>query len=149
MVDVVGLGAGVVDRLRELKIKNVVAFNAGERAVERDRFTNRRAETYWQFREDMENGKIDLPPAGEDDELKAQLGAIKWTVDSSGRIKIESKDDMKKRGLPSPDRADACVMSAMRGALRVPNADQRAAMAARETLTGDLLERGLRRGHND
>ena len=48
---------------------------------------------------------IDIDP--DDDKLAAQLGSIKWGIDSRGRIKIESKDDMRKRGLPSPDRADA------------------------------------------
>ena len=42
--------------------------------------------------------------------LAAQLGSIKWTLDSRGRTKIESKDDMRKRGMPSPDRADTVVM---------------------------------------
>ena len=47
----------------------------------------------------------------QDDKLAAQLGSIKWGVDSRGRIKIESKDDMRKRGLPSPDRADAMAIA--------------------------------------
>jgi hypothetical protein len=45
-----------------------------------------------------------------DDKLAAQLGSIKCGIDSRGRIKIESKDDMRKRGLPSPNRADAAAM---------------------------------------
>lgn len=40
-----------------------------------------------------------------------QLGSIKWGLDSKGRIKIESKDDIKKRGMPSPDRVDALMMT--------------------------------------
>ena len=47
----------------------------------------------------------------QDDKLAAQLGSIKWGIDSRGRIKIESKDDMRKRGLPSPDRADAMAIA--------------------------------------
>ena len=53
----------------------------------------------------------DLGLRRDDDKLAAQLGTIKWTVDSRGRIKIESKDDMRKRGLPSPDRADTVAMA--------------------------------------
>ena len=50
-------------------------------------------------------GEIDIAP--EDDLLAAQLGAIKWKLTSRGQIQIESKDEMRKRGMPSPDRADA------------------------------------------
>jgi hypothetical protein len=42
--------------------------------------------------------------------VAVQLGSIKWGIDSRGKIKIESKDDMRKRGLPSPDRADTAAM---------------------------------------
>jgi hypothetical protein len=52
----------------------------------------------------LEQGEIDIDPGY--DKLAAQLGSIKWGIDSRGRIKIKSKDDMRKRGLPSPDRAD-------------------------------------------
>jgi hypothetical protein len=108
VIDVVGLGSGVFDRMRELDFP-VAPFAASERARNDKRFKNKRAEAYWTFRELCEQGVIDLDP--EDDILLNQLGSIKWDVDSSGRIFIESKEDMMKRGLPSPDRADAAVMS--------------------------------------
>jgi hypothetical protein len=59
------------------------------------------------LRERFEQGEIDIDP--DDDKLAAPLGSIKWGVDSRGRIKIESKDDMRKRGLPSPYRADTAA----------------------------------------
>jgi hypothetical protein len=68
-----------------------------------------RAEDCWTLRERFEQGEIDIDP--DDDKLAAQLGSIKWGIDSRGRIKIESKDDMRKRGLPSPDRADAMAIA--------------------------------------
>jgi hypothetical protein len=43
--------------------------------------------------------------------MTAQLGSIKWGIDTAGRINIDSKDDMRKRGLPSPDRADAMAIA--------------------------------------
>jgi hypothetical protein len=52
------------------------------------------------FDELFENGEIDIDEL--DDVLAAQLGSLKWTLDSRGRIKIESKEDMRKRGIPSP-----------------------------------------------
>ena len=47
-----------------------------------------------------------------DDELAAQLAALRYAYTSRGQILIESKDDMKKRGMPSPDRADAVMLAA-------------------------------------
>jgi len=70
-----------------------------------------------------------------DDVLGAQLGSIKWTVDSRGRIKVESKVDMRKRGLPSPDPptvAMAFSRRAQAGPIDV-------ASHAGESITGDLM----------
>jgi phage terminase large subunit len=111
-IDAVGVGAGVFDRLREQNLP-VFEFNAGAAPLDRERFINRRAEVFWSLRERMEDEEIDLPPEGEDDDLIAQLGSLRWFLDSRGRIGIESKDDMRKRGLPSPDRADAVAMAAI------------------------------------
>jgi hypothetical protein len=68
--------------------------------------------------------------------LPAQLGSIKWGVDSRGRIKIESKDDMRKRGLPSPDRADTAAMIFSGRANAAPmNVESHAG----KSITGDLM----------
>jgi hypothetical protein len=112
MIDADGLGAGPFDRLREQGLP-VSEFRAGHKAIEADRFVNRKAEMFWSLRERMEDGEIDLPPEGEDDDMIAQLGSLRYFIDSRGRIGIESKQDMKKRGLPSPDHADAAAMSAI------------------------------------
>jgi hypothetical protein len=58
------------------------------------------------LRERFEQGEIDIDPY--DDKLAAQLGSIKWGIDSRGRIKIESKDDMRKRGLLSTRLSRHC-----------------------------------------
>lgn len=115
-VDVVGLGAGVVDRLKEQK-KPVREMNAAEAAGDPERFANRRAEWYWALRERFQEGDIDLDP---DEELAAQLSSIKYKIDSRGRIQIESKEDMKKRGLPSPDRADAVMLAFALNSKKLP-----------------------------
>ena len=107
IIDVPGVGGGVVDRLAELDLP-VVPYNGGEAPIDKERFVNARAEDYWTLRERFEQGEIDID--ADDDKLAAQLGSIKWGIDSRGRIKIESKDDMRKRGLPSPDRADTAAM---------------------------------------
>ncbi len=102
-VDVVGVGSGVVDRLRELG-HNVAEVNAGLPAQDPERFVNARAEWFWALRERAVAGDLDLD---QDEELAAQLSSIKYFVDSRGRIGIERKEDAKKRGLHSPDDADA------------------------------------------
>lgn len=135
-VDMIGIGAGVYDRLAEQGLW-VVGFDAGGGAYDGTRFVNRRAEAYWELREAFEEGLIDLDPL--DDELAGQLQSIKWKSDSRGRIGIESKDDMKKRGLPSPDRADAAVMAYAKPPY-VPLPDTGASVPG---ITDDLLERSL------
>jgi hypothetical protein len=62
------------------------------------------------LRERFEQDDIDIDPA--DDELAAELGAVKYKFTARGQIQIESKEDMRKRGLPSPDRADAVMLTA-------------------------------------
>lgn len=114
-VDVIGVGGGVFDRLKQMGAY-VQSFNASESAWDTERFLNRRAEAYWLVREMGERGELDLPEPGEDDDLIAQMGSIKWKIGPGGRIQIESKEDMKARGMPSPDLADAAIMALVKGA---------------------------------
>jgi hypothetical protein len=133
IVDVPGVGGGVVDRLAELDLP-VVPYNGGEAPIDKERFVNARAEDNWTLRERFEQSEIDIDP--DDDKLAAQLGSIKWGIDSRGRIKIESKDDMRKRGLPSPDRADTAAMIFSGRANAAPiNVESHAG----ESITGDLM----------
>lgn len=109
-VDGVGVGGGVVDLLNAYGAP-VADMQAGGAPYGDDahRFANARAQWYWSLRRAFELGEVDLDPT--DDALAAQLGSIRYTYDARGRIKIESKDDMAKRGLPSPDRADALMLA--------------------------------------
>lgn len=115
VVDVIGIGAGVVDRLRELKVP-VEAFNAAESTTFKDHsgelsFLNKRAAAWWHLRERLDpnaDEPILLPP---DDELTGDLTAPKWFQASSGKIQIESKDDIRKRLGRSTDVADAVVQA--------------------------------------
>lgn len=119
-VDATGMGWGVYDPLRHAGY-NVIAFEAGRQAANPDRFANAISEAWWGFREDCEAGLIDLD--GDDEELLAQLQSRRWKHDASQRrIQIEKKEDMAKRGITSPDRADAAILARYRG-FTVPDAE--------------------------
>lgn len=107
-VDHVGIGRGVVDRAKEQR-RPVYGVNVGERAKTAEGFANLRAELYWGLRERFQAGDIDLDP--NDDDLAAELAGLKFKTNSRGQIIIESKDDMRARGLSSPDRADAVMLA--------------------------------------
>lgn len=113
-VDGVGVGGGVVDQLVELG-HDVVDMQAGAAAADPEHFINARAEWFWSLRTRFEDGDADIDP--DDDDLAAQLGALRYRYTPRGQIAIESKDDMRKRGMPSPDRADALMLTSGRGAL--------------------------------
>ena len=118
VIDVIGVGAGVFDRLRELKRKRefpgyVFAFNAGEKTNMLDQsgelgFADKRSAAWWNLRDKLYEGKIALPP---DDKLIGDLTAPKWGVMSGGKIKVESKKEIKKRLGRSTDDGDAVVMA--------------------------------------
>lgn len=106
-VDGVGVGAGVVDQLVE-NGHDVIDMQSGAAALDSRTFANARAEWWWGLRQRFEDGDIDIDPG--DDELAAQLAAIQYQYTSRGQVLIESKDDMRKRGQPSPDRADTAML---------------------------------------
>ena len=107
-IDADGMGAGVVDRLREQKYP-VIEVHAGAKAKNSERFANQKAEIYWGFRERLLAGDVVLP---DDLELQAQLTSCTYRIKSSGQIEITPKDEMKKQGLKSPDRAEGIIYAA-------------------------------------
>lgn len=106
-VDDTGVGGGVTDGLDAEEI-DAEPFNFGSSAVEDDKFENRKAEIYWNLREAIRDKELELP---DDKELINQLCSIKYKYTRKGKIAIESKADMKKRGLKSPDKADAVAIA--------------------------------------
>ncbi len=106
VIDVVGVGGGVYDRLNEMGYP-VQEFIGGASSIENDIFFNLRAEAYWRLRVFLENGKLNLP---RNDNLSAQLPNILYKNRSDKTIQIESKIEMKRRGMKSPDEADALMM---------------------------------------
>jgi hypothetical protein len=107
-VDEVGVGRGLVDRALE-QAAPVVGVNVGRPAKDKEAYENVRAEGYWLLRDRFEEGNIDIDPV--DDDLAAQLVDLRFKRSSHGRILIESKDEMKRRGRASPDDADAVMLA--------------------------------------
>jgi len=108
-VDGVGVGAGVVDRLRQLG-HSIVEVNAGTRPYEEDTYYNKRAEMWDRMRKWIRAG-ADLP---NDTELRKSLIGLEYgfTDAKTGELlRLERKADMKRRGLDSPDEADALSMT--------------------------------------
>ena len=115
LIDSVGLGAGVLDRCRELGLP-VRGVNVGETAAGKDRFTNLKAELWWRTRDWFDEKDSKIP---EDDTLIGQLASVKYKFSSGGKIQIESKEQMMQRGLKSPDEADAFVLTMAGGSRRI------------------------------
>lgn len=111
-VDEIGIGAGVKDRLIESGFTCVEGVNVGEQpsGYDADRFTNKKAQYYWNIREQFERREIALPDES-DEVLESQLAQIEYSIDSRGRIKIKSKEEMAREGKPSPDRAEAFMLA--------------------------------------
>jgi len=106
-VDEIGVGAGVVDRLKEQGFP-VKGINVARRANQDNIFANVRAEGYWRLKELFASGQIAIPS---DHQLMGELAALRYSYDSQGRVLMESKYAMRQRGLPSPDKADALMLA--------------------------------------
>ena len=106
-VDVGGLGAGVYDRLSELMQSSdvqLVQVNSANSPLDATKYTNKRAEMWGETRAWLEAQPAQVPDS---DELQADLTQIRYSYDSNSALKMERKEDMKKRGFRSPDMADA------------------------------------------
>ena len=105
IVDVVGVGGGVVDYMKNNGF-NVYDFNSGsspDTELGHLQFKNKRAQAYWNMREGLEQGRLKLV---DDGELFKELVNIKYFVKDK-TIQIESKQELKRRLGYSPDIADA------------------------------------------
>lgn len=108
-IDIGGLGAGVFDRLAELGHRDIiVAVNAGSTPLNQKRYFNKRAEMWGTLLEWLMDNPNQIP---DNDTLHADLCNVRYSFDSNSRLKIEKKEDMKKRGIRSPDEADALCLT--------------------------------------
>lgn len=108
-IDVGGLGAGVVDRLNELGYRDIVLpINAGNKPYDAVRYYNKRSEMWGELRQWLTETPCELPDS---DSLHADICGLKYKIDSNSRLRLESKEDAKKRGIRSPDEADALCLT--------------------------------------
>lgn len=106
-VDETGVGGGVVDSLREQGVR-VRGFNGAASPQRKGVCANLRAEGYWTLRRRFSQRAIGIP---RDPELIAELSSLRYTFNSRGLVLMESKENMRRRGLPSPDKADALMLA--------------------------------------
>ena len=128
-IDDTGLGGGVTDRLKEVKREQklnrlfVIPINAAEK-IETDTKEGKEAADHYNnltthmwavLRELLENLQIEIE---DDSETFAQISTRKYFMASNGKLELESKKEMKKRGVTSPDRADAAALSVYLGKIK-------------------------------
>lgn len=127
VIDDTGLGGGVTDRLNEVinerKLDRLVVYPvnfasaAPKEVPEAEDYDNIVTYVWAEVRELLRKGVLILP---NDDDLAGQLSSRKYTYLSRGKIALERKKDLKKRGLPSPDRADAVALSCYHPPVFIP-----------------------------
>lgn len=105
-IDVGNMGAGVVDRLRQLGYA-VTEVSFGQSAIQKDRYANLRAEMYFKMREWLQQGGC-IP---NDPKLKAELTVTEYKYTSAGKIILQPKEEIKEMVGRSPDGADALALT--------------------------------------
>jgi hypothetical protein len=117
-IDCIGIGAGVVDRLQEMGYDCVVGVNVARTANDKEKFRNVRAEIWSEMRDWLnQEMPVQIPDS---DELHGELCSLGYKFTSSGQLQIESKDDLRSRGMASPDGADALALTFFGGFYDTP-----------------------------
>lgn len=106
-IDEGGLGAGVVDRLKQLGYRRkIIAVNAGSKADDPDQYYNKRAEMWGEMKAFLP--ACELP---KDEDLLQDLIGPEYSFSPKQQLKLERKEDMKRRGRASPDDGDALALT--------------------------------------
>jgi phage terminase large subunit len=106
-VDAIGVGAYFAKHLKDLGFP-VRSIRVSEKSRHPERFVNLKAQLYWGLRERFEAGDV----AGlKDEQTISQLATIRYFYNPRGQLHIESKEDARKRGIKSPDRAEAMMLA--------------------------------------
>jgi hypothetical protein len=109
-IDIIGVGASVFDHLNRFStIQYLYPVNVAETpAINPDRFERLRDEILWRVRDEFQAGIVKIPAHSD---LMHECNEIKWAVQPSGKIKIESKKELKKRGQASPNFLDSYAIA--------------------------------------
>ena len=116
-VDSIGIGFGVIGELRNASGRgehkaHVIGVNVAEAASRSDKYMNLRAELWWELGRGLsESGGWHLAEMDNADTTVAQLLEPRWDVDPKGRVRVEPKDEIRKRLGRSPDNADALLLA--------------------------------------
>jgi len=110
-IDVIGLGVGIFDRLREMPsiASRVYAVNSAMPAIEPEDYLNVRAEGWGEMKRWLRDAVLESSYEG-----WYELANPKYKFTSRGQVQLESKDDMKKRGVKSPNIGDALALTFQR-----------------------------------
>ena len=107
IVDSIGVGKGVCDRLAELGVE-VQKFRGGDGSFEKKQYFNKRAESYWWLREGIFDQMVKL---SYNTKLFDQLANLPYAYSEAGQFKMMKKEEMAKKGIKSPDLVDAYTMA--------------------------------------
>jgi Helicase len=108
VIDDDGIGGGVTDHLKYRGFTDrIFAFHGGAAANDATMYFNRRAEMWGTMRDWLKEG-AEIP---DEPDLETELTSPEYGFSNKGQIQLERKDDMKKRGLASPDSADMLAMT--------------------------------------
>jgi hypothetical protein len=113
-IDEMGVGKGVVDRLMQKRpdAYKIRPVKVGENPQNTEVYHRKRDEIFWWMRQDFEDRQISIPY---DPQLIAELTTLKYEINPKGQIQVEAKKEMRRRGLLSPNRADALAMTYVGG----------------------------------
>jgi hypothetical protein len=141
--DADGVGAGAIGYFEDLTQiaprLQVIGFRGGKGHP--GRFINQRSASYWSLRRRFQNQAIDV--AVNDDKLREQLIDIHYTVTPQGDIRVETKQEMRKRGVSSPDRADGVMYAFAYAEELATNADGRTETLAERLGLADHSEEAM------
>lgn len=107
IVDAGAMGAGVIDRLRQMGMPNVFEINFGQSAIDSTRYANIRAEMYFKVLAWLKAGGC-IP---NDTDLKSELTVTEYKYTQAGKIILQPKEQIKELTGRSPDRADSLALT--------------------------------------
>jgi phage terminase large subunit len=112
-IDTIGIGAGLYYRCKELGLP-AKKVNVSESASSKDRYVRLRDELWFEAREWFEGQDVTLEDNEDTQALITELCLPRYQISSAGKMRVESKQELKKRGIDSPDIAEAFLMTLLR-----------------------------------